>query len=184
MAEDLRVRHLVATVAKTPTDALVEECLDLSSSCLYSAVNFYIWLKFLRAWRNVFIIVPLVLGSLATWTLLARATALWIQVFVAVCAFIGGLLPTVYRALKLDDNIDLCAKQAAEFKNLQDRFRQCATVSGLKPYEEFERDFAPLMKRLEKAREPSYTPPEWCFKRAQRKIKSGDYTPDQRPAAK
>jgi hypothetical protein len=31
------------------------------------------------------------------------------------------------------------------------------------------------MRRLEQARKASYTTPEWCFKRAQRKVKSGDY---------
>jgi hypothetical protein len=136
----------------------------------------------LRAWRFIFVVVPLVLGSVATWTLLASSDVPGVKVFVAVCAFIAGLFPTVYRALKLDDNIALCAKQAAEFKNLQDRFRQCAMVSSLKPFDEFDRDFAPLMKRLEKARGPSYTPPEWCFRRAQRKVKSGDYDPDEQPA--
>jgi len=32
-----------------------------------------------------------------------------------------------------------------------------------------------LLIRLEKARSVSYTAPEWCFKRAQKKIKEGDY---------
>jgi len=34
------------------------------------------------------------------------------------------------------------------------------------------------MKRLDAARSHSYTAPEWCFKRAQRKIKAGDYSFD------
>jgi hypothetical protein len=32
------------------------------------------------------------------------------------------------------------------------------------------------MNRLEKARSVSYTAPEWCFRRAQKKIAKGDYT--------
>lgn len=95
-------------------------------------------------------------------------------------AFFARLLPTVYRALKFDDIVGLCAKQAAEFKNLQDRFRQCAKIFSLKPFAEFEAEFRSLMKRLEKARLPSYTPPAWCFNLAQKKVKSGDYDPDPR----
>lgn len=43
------------------------------------------------------------------------------------------------------------------------------------------REFRRVMKRLEKARQPSYTAPEWCFKKAQRKVQSGDYDPDPQP---
>jgi hypothetical protein len=170
----------VETTPKTPTEALVEECLDLSSSCLYTSTNFYIWLKVLRGLRTAFVIVPLVLGSLATWTVLTTLQSPGLKLLVAALAFFAGLLPTVYRALKFDDNVGLCAEQASEFKNLQDRFRQCAKISSLKSFSEFEAEFHPLMKRLEKARRPSYTPPEWCFKLAQRKVKSGDYDPDVR----
>ena len=64
---------------------------------------------------------------------------------------------------------------SAEFKNLQDRFRQAALVSSMKKCGDFEADFTTLMQRLEDARRPSLTPPEWFFKRAQKKVKSGDY---------
>jgi len=68
-----------------------------------------------------------------------------------------------------------CRQLAGEFKNLQDRFRQAALISSQKPFAEFDADFQSLMKRLETARSQSYTAPEWCFKRAQAKIKAGDY---------
>jgi hypothetical protein len=62
----------------------------------------------------------------------------------------------------------------------KDRFRQCAKVSSLKSFEEFEAEFGTLMAQLENARRPSYTAPEWCFKAAQRKVQGGDYDPDKR----
>jgi hypothetical protein len=93
--------------------------------------------------------------------LLTASDSAGVKLIVAVLAFFAGLLPTVYRALKFDDNVGLCATQASEFKNLQDRFRQCAKISSLKPFMEFDAEFSSLMKRLEKARRPSYTPPEW-----------------------
>ncbi len=108
----------MTTSAKTPTEALIAECLDQSRNCLYASTNFFIWLKVLRGLRLGFVIVPLVFGSLATWTLLTSAKDATLTLVVAVLAFLAGLLPTVYRALKLDDNVGLCAKLAAEFKNL------------------------------------------------------------------
>ena len=68
--------------------------------------------------------------------------------------------------------IGQCARLAGEFKNLQDRFRQAALVSSRKPIDVFENEFQSLMQRLE---EESITPPNWCFKRAQTKVKAKDY---------
>ncbi len=92
-----------------------------------------------------------------------------------MCALLAGLLPSIYAALKYDDELARCKLLTAEFKNLRDRFRQVALVSSLGPFDEFERDFEKLMERLEAARAHSYTAPEWCFRRAQEKIKSGHY---------
>jgi hypothetical protein len=121
------------------------------------------------------------LGSLASWKLLTQSNVDSVKVMVALLAFLAGVLPTIYRALKLDRHLTQCAELAAEFKNLQDAFRQCANISSLKSSSEFDADFHRVMKRLEKARQPSYTAPEWCFKKAQRKVQSGDYDPDPQP---
>ena len=102
----------------------------------------------------------------------------WVRIATAASAFIAGLLPSVYSALKIDEHMEECRHLAGEFKNLQDRFRQAALVSSKKPFSEFEHDVKPLMERLEKARSRSVTAPEWCFTRAKRKIKAGDYTFD------
>jgi hypothetical protein len=95
-----------------------------------------------------------------------------------VWAFLAGLLPSIYSALKLDDKLRECTNAAAEFKNLQDRFRQAALVAAYKPFAEFETQFDALMSRFEAARKPSITPPERIFRAAQAKVKSGDYTFD------
>ena len=84
-------------------------------------------------------------------------------------------MPTVYSALKFDDHLQECRHLAGEFKNLQDRFRQAALVSSKKPFIDFEKDVQHLIVRLEEARAGSFTAPEWCFARAQKKIKKGDY---------
>lgn len=159
----------------TKSAELALECKRQSESCLYTSTTLFIWLKFLKAVRLFFIVIPLVAGALAGWNVLTRIDHEEIKLFTALCAFVAGLMPTVYSALKFDENLEKCARLAGEFKNLQDRFRQAAVVSSKKPFVEFEGDVKPLMDRLEQARSVSITPPEWIFKRAQKKVKSRDY---------
>jgi hypothetical protein len=156
---------------------LVQECRRQSESCLYTSTAFYIWLRELRFWRGFFVVSPLILGGFATGKLLifdgpnAKTAA-------AIAAFFAGLLPSVYSALKFDDKLRECTNAAAEFKNLQDRFRQAAQIAAQKPFSDFEKVFNELMNRMEIARKPSITPPERIFKAAQRKVQSGDYSFD------
>lgn len=159
-------------------DELVQECRRQSESCLYTSTAFFIWLRNLRFWRGFFVITPLVLGGLATGRLLFWASSETTTIISAVSAFLAGLFPSIYSALKFDDRLRECTNAAAEFKNLQDRFRQAAQVAAHKSFAEFEKQFNDLMNRLESARNPSITPPEKIFRAAQAKVKSGDYNFD------
>lgn len=165
-------------MSKSQKSALVQECRRLSENCLYTSTSFFIWLRYRRGIKTIFTVTPLVLGSIASWQLLTAADLQTVKVFVSACAFVAGVMPAVYAALKYDDQLSECEHAAAEFKNLQDRFRQVALVSSTKSYSEFEKDFNELVERLEQARQCSLTPPERFFKSAQSKVKSGDYTFD------
>jgi len=162
----------------TKAAGLVTECKRQVENCLYTSTAFFIWLRLLRYVRLFFIVTPLVLGSAASWKLLTHSDLQTVKLFASVCAFFAGLLPTIYAALKFDDTLEQVKKAAAEFKNVQDRFRQVAIISSKKPFAEFEADFNAVMGRMEAARSPSLTTPEVIFKWAQRKVKSGDYTFD------
>lgn len=154
---------------------LVIECGRQEENCLYTSTTFYIWLRESRALRRLFIVAPIVLGALATWSVLDQPDKLWVQWLTATFALLAGLFPAIYEALKLDVHVDEIVRQAAEFKNLQDRFRQAARVTALGAFEDFKAEFDVLMQRLETARSSSLTPPERYFSAARRKIKSGDY---------
>ena len=156
-------------------EQLVQECRRQSEGCLYTSTTLFIWLRTLRYLKVIFIVAPLILGSLASGKLLLAFGTENTKIFAAVCAFLAGLLPSIYAALKYDDRLKECISLSAEFKNLQDRFRQAALVASQKPFSDFEAQFNKLMTRLEVARNSSFTAPEWCFRRAQKKIKSGDY---------
>jgi len=94
----------------------------LEKSCLYTSTSFFIWLRFQRRVRMAFVVLPLVLGSLATWKVLTDTDLAGLRFLVSLAAFLAGLLPGIYAALKFDDHLAGAASKAAEFKNLQDRF--------------------------------------------------------------
>lgn len=159
-------------------EQLALECKRQAENCLYTSTSLFIWLRCLRIVRVAFVILPLALGSIAGWKLLTTSDLQSVKIVVSVCALIAGVLPSIYAALKFDDELERCKRLTGEFKNLRDRFRQAALISSLKSFDQFESDFQKLMERLEAARAHSYTPPEWCFRRAQKKIKAGDYDHD------
>ena len=157
----------------TKQGELIHECKRLSESCLYTSTALFIWLKFLRGTRTLMTGLGLVLGGVAGWNILSGSEK-W-QIAIAFCALIAGLIPTLLAGLKVEEHIEECKSLAAEFKNLQDRFRQAALVWSKKSFDEFEQVFIDARDRLEKARAVSATPPELIFKLAQRKVKSMDY---------
>jgi hypothetical protein len=154
--------------------SLKKQCSELRERCLYTSGSLYIWIRVLRQIRIGFIIVPIVLGGFAGWNLLKSEAGY--PTIAATFALLAGILPAVYSALKLDDHLQLAAKLAGEYKNLEIWFGVLEAVSSLKPFAEFEAEFKEAMKRLEAANAHAYTAPEWCFKRAQKKIKAGDYS--------
>jgi hypothetical protein len=161
--------------SRSKSAELAIECKRQSENCLWTSTTFLEWLRLLRAFRAAFTVTPIVLGSFASWNLLTSSPTWAARVGASFCAFLAGLLPAVYRALKLDDDLALCAQLAGEFKNLQDEFRRAAEVSSKKPFKEFEDDTKPLFARLNQARAHGFTAPEFCFRRARRKIESGHY---------
>lgn len=164
--------------AVDPSTALAQECRRLEESCLYTSTSFFLWLRSRRRLKTAFIVAPLLLGSAASWKLLTEVDLQSVRTLTSIFAFAAGVLPGIYSALKFDDQLQAAARAAAQFKNLQDRFRRLADVGSLKPFPQFEREVNAAVARLERARSGSLTPPEWFFTEARKKIKSGDYSYD------
>src|SRR5699024_11040894 len=90
-------------------EELIAECRRLEESCLYTSTSFYIWLKRRKIIKNIFITVPLVLGAAASWRLLTGSDLESVKVLTSIFAFVAGVMPTVYSALKYDDRLEKCA---------------------------------------------------------------------------
>lgn len=155
--------------------ALVLECKRLSESCQYTSTSIYIWLRCLRWLKIIFTAVPLILGSLASWELLTSSDIQSSRNIIAIFAFLAGLLPSIYSALKYDERLEQYTHASGEFKNLEHRFRKLALVDSQKAFEKFEDEYNLVLQHYEQLSNSSITTPEWCFRRAQKKVKSGDY---------
>ena len=155
------------------TRNLVDECQRQEDSCLYTSAALFEWLKSLRVWRGFFVVAPIVLGSIATSSLIKTYDGS--APIAGVCALLAGMATAVYKALGLDVSLDDIAKHAHAFKVLQGRFRQAKTVASLGPFEAFRTDFASLIDRMDAARTGSLTAPEEFFLKGRRKIKQGHY---------
>ena len=173
MAKDIWRGCATRAMMDERTQNLTDECRRQEESCFYTSTSLYEWLKALRFWRVVFIVLPIVLGGAATWPLLSKQADLkWLS---GLFALLAGIMPAVYKGLDFDVNLAVLAKHAAEFKSLQDRFRQASSVTALGDFGEFRAEFDVLMRRMDDARASSLTPPERFFKKAQRKQNNGDY---------
>ncbi len=173
MAKDFWHGHS-SIMTNEVTSALKSQCVKHSERCLYSSTTLLIWLRFLRKIRIGFVVVPIILGSLAGWDLLKGAGEF--NTFTAVCALTAGLVPAVYAALKLDEHLPNAARLAGEYKNLEITFGDLEKVGIFKSFEDFESGYLTARSRLEKANLESYTAPEWCFRSAQKKIEKGHYS--------
>jgi len=155
------------------TEKLIDECKRQEESCLYTSASFFEWLKSLRRWRVAFVVVPIILGAVATWPLLIQDVGYeWIT---GVCALLAGITPAVYKALDFDVSLGGVAKYAHQFKILQDRFRQAWRVTALGSSDDLKKEFDDLMTRMDAARSGSLTAPDRFFKKAQDKVQAGHY---------
>src|SRR5579884_4205971 len=114
---------------------LAKECKRQYENCLYTAVSLLIWLRWLRALKVFFTIAPIVFGSLGSWKILTSSSDETMRGLGALASFLGGLLSTIYYALKLDTHIADVKSAAGELTNLRDSFRQAALVSSKKSFD-------------------------------------------------
>lgn len=157
---------------------LVTECQRQVENCLYTSTALFEvikWHEKIRVWGAA---VPFVLGSLATWGVLADAGVPWLKYVTAAFAFLSGLIPALLTTVKFNEGLDRCKATACEFKNLQDRFRQAAQITAHKGLVEFDKELRLLMDRMEAVRKECVMVPQWAFEAAQKKVQTGDYTFD------
>lgn len=171
MAEDIRNGH-----AEIRVNEIKSECYRQYESCVYTASNMYIWMKWAQAGRAAFIIIPIIIGGLASSQVLINWFSDDHHVVASFLALVAGFFPAIYVSLGLDMRINEIKRSAAEFTSLRDRFRQAEKITSLKSVEEFEAEFQALMDRMDAIRASAPPAPEWCFRETQKKVKRGDYT--------
>ncbi|GAA4037701.1 hypothetical protein GCM10022281_18000 [Sphingomonas rosea] len=158
------------------TSALIDECKRQEESCKFTAASLYIWQKRSRFWRAVFIIAPIVFGSIAGSQIIGVFGEDRGKLLGLASGLLAGFFPAIYSNFDLGMHVKDIGRAAGDFTSLRDRFRLLANVDSLSSYEEFRSAFEQVIDRKEAVRSGAPTAPEWCFKIAQKKIKDGDYT--------
>ena len=156
--------------------ALREECMRQEESCRYTAASLYVWQKRARFWKVVFIVAPIILGGIAGSQILGYIGEDRGKAFGLFCGLLAGFFPAIYAGLDLGMHVKEIGRSAGEFTSLRDRFRQLANINSLEPFSEFKAAFEVLMDRKDAVRNSAPVAPEWCFRKAQKKIAKGDYT--------
>lgn len=173
MADDIRNTHTdLRAVTVQRRVEVAKEAMRQSESCLWTSTSLYIWLRQVRRQRQFFIAAPIVLGALASFTVLQDVVPAWV---VATLSLGASLFPALSDGLNIQTSVNEIARLAAEFKALQDRFRRVANITVLGTAEEAEAALAELMDRMDVVRSASVTPPEKYFEKARLKIEGGHY---------
>jgi len=180
MAEDIRKYDPGTGNLTAAHAALVKECIEQARNTIYTSTTFFIWLRCLKIVRGVFWILAVASGAGAASAALNESGDY--KILVAALALLAVIIPGAIKALRLDDTIVDYEVTAAKFKNAEGTLRRAANVWSNKPFGEFETEARKALEELDSARDSSLTPPEWCFRRAQKKVQSGDYDPDEIPA--
>lgn len=161
-------------MTEAASKALQAQCKEQWERCLYTSNTLMIWLRTLRTTRVAFVVIPIVFGALASWEILKGNSRF--EYITATMALIAGLVPAIYAALKLDEHLPTATRLAGEYKNLEILFADLGSIGPHKPLDVFEAEYKEARSRLEAANAEAYTPPEWCFRRARRKVSAGHYT--------
>lgn len=152
-------------------DALVKECKNQAQSCLYTSTSLFIWLRCARWINRTLNGIQIIVGVVAA----ASAINEYPAAVVSVIALLAAVLPSIYEKLNLNAHVEEIEIQAGQYKNLQDRFRQAGDITAIEGEDALKTEFSALMRQLEDLRAKPITVPEWCFKKAQEKIKAGHY---------
>ncbi|MGQ3683664.1 MAG: hypothetical protein ACUBOA_01375 [Candidatus Loosdrechtia sp.] len=104
---------------------------------------------------------------------MTNPSTLIVKYLIALSAFIAGVLPSIFSALKIEAKIEILDNAASKYKIMQGRFRRLRTITIYN--DSFEEDFNKAIENLEELKSVSLTAPERYFIKAQKKIKKGDY---------
>lgn len=171
MAEDVGNAHQNLLVERRRAE-IQAEAMRQQESCLYTSTMIYMWLKPVAWQHKAVILVPIILTALAGFGYVKDVLPAWA---VALMGFVSTLVPSIAKALDIETHVGELKRVAGEYKSLQDRFRQLARIGINGDLDEAEAKLNALMDRLDATRSVSLTPSESYFKKAQAKIKAGDY---------
>lgn len=159
----------------TQQQAIIQECKIQASSCQYTSTALYQWLGSALFWNKFWNAIPIILGAVASYGVISEGFPL----LASFLALLAGLLPSVYEKLEIKAHTDEILSQAGQYKNLEHRLNQAASITALDQNSEaLKAEFESLMRLLEDLRARPLVIPEKHFQAGRKKVKDGRYDPD------
>lgn len=172
MAKDLRTPDPDPRAIEARRWEIVKEALRQSESCLWTSTMLFAWLRRVRWQHKCITLAPIVLTALAGAAFVKDYLP---AVAVAIIAVLATLIPSIAEALDVQTHVNELKRAAAEYKTLQDRFRQLAKITALGDLAKAEETLGHLMDRMDTVRSSSITPPQRYFDDARKQIEGGHY---------
>lgn len=170
-------------MAQTPIDPPIRNdptlaaTVDIGRIALWNYVTLLVWLRWLRRGRIFFNVVPVLLGGFGSWKILVDANESGVAFFAATLALLAGLLPLLYLASGIEDNLAFGSRMAAGYRVLEARARDLVIRFWALPSAKREELYQRIHDEHMQLRGTVLGPPRWAFDTAEKLIARGDYAP-------
>jgi len=160
----------------TENNPMLWGAVDLGRNALWNYVSAIVWLRWLRRCKVVFNILPVVCGGLGSWHILANQSG-HASLVAAAFAFSAGLIPLVYLATGIEENINSITRISGKYRVLEAKARDFVIRFESLAHDERKRLYQEMHDLLLQLKEEAHTVPRWAFSSAERHIDQKEYVP-------
>ena len=154
-------------------ESIIAEAKRKCTDSLYAGVILFEWSKSLRLRKNMFLFIEVSLGVGCI-----ISAQLENPFLAALFGGAAGLGPFIVDAFGLDKEMNNSKRSANEFRKMSDKFRRVEGIWSKESVTVLKRRFEEAVQEYESVCDLAPIAPSRFFKKAQKKIKAGDYTHD------
>lgn len=155
--------------------ALLASTVDVARNALWNYVTLIVWLRWLRRMRVVGSILPIVFGGLGSWHILSTNSGP--SLVAAVFSLLAGLLPLLYYAAGVDEQIASAERIAGGYRRIEAKLRALVFGYGMLSSAERRQTYDMTFAEYLELKSIAHTAPRLAFAEAERLIANKDYVP-------
>lgn len=156
-------------------EPILVAAVDIGRNALWNYVTLITWLRWLRRFRAVFSVLPVICGGLGSWRILTNSSVGEVPIVAAALAFSAGLLPLLYVATGIEDNISNATHLGGLYRSIEARVRDFVLRFRSLQASEREEVYAKIFSDYLEVKGVAHTVPRWAFRTAEKAIARRDY---------